>query len=103
MKSKKEDIKNAKSFDELLNIKYGAIGSPKRDKYEEKANYFVICQMLKEARKEANITQEELAEKIGTQKSYISRLENGKCDIQLSTLFKIFETGLGRQVRLTIL
>jgi HTH-type transcriptional regulator / antitoxin HipB len=103
MKNKKEEIKNAKSFDELLDIKYGAIGTPKRDKYEEKANYFVICQMLKEARKEANITQEELAEKIGTQKSYISRLENGKCDIQLSTLFKIFETGLGRQIRLTIL
>ena len=103
MKSKRESIKNAKSFDELLDIKYGKIGTPKREKYEEKANYFVICQMLKEARKEANITQEELAEKIGTQKSYISRLENGKCDIQLSTLFKIFETGLGRQVRLTIL
>ena len=103
MKSKKKEIKNAKSFDELLDIKYGAIGTAKRDKYEEKANYFVICQMLKEARKEANITQEELAEKIGTQKSYISRLENGKCDIQLSTLFKIFETGLGRQIRLTIL
>ncbi len=103
MKNKKEAIKNAKSFDELLDIKYGRIGTPKRDKYEEKADFYVICQMLKEARKEANMTQEELAEKIGTQKSYISRLENGKGDIQLSTLFKIFEKGLGRQVRLTIL
>ena len=103
MKNKKEAIKNAKNFEELLDIKYGKVGTPKRDKYEERANYFVICQMLKEARKEANITQEQLAEKIGTQKSYISRLENGKCDIQLSTLFKIFETGLGRQIRLTIL
>ncbi|MBD0285960.1 MAG: helix-turn-helix transcriptional regulator [Flavisolibacter sp.] len=103
MKNKKEAIKNAKSFDELLDIKYGRISTPKRDKYEEKADFYVICQMLKEARKEANMTQEELAEKIGTQKSYISRLENGKGDIQLSTLFKIFETGLGRQVRLTIL
>lgn len=103
MKNKKEAIKNAKSFDELLDIKYGKIGTLKRDKYEERAGFYVICQMLKEARKEANITQEELAEKIGTQKSYISRLENGKGDIQLSTLFKIFETGLGRQVRLTIL
>ncbi|MDQ3843485.1 MAG: helix-turn-helix transcriptional regulator [Bacteroidota bacterium] len=103
MKNKKEAIKNAKSFDELLDIKYGRIGTPNRDKYEEKADFYVICQMLKEARKEANMTQEELAEKIGTQKSYISRLENGKGDIQLSTLFKIFETGLGRQVRLTIL
>jgi transcriptional regulator with XRE-family HTH domain len=42
------------------------------------------------------------AEKIGTKKSYISRLENGKCDIQLSTLYKIFEFGLGRQINLLI-
>lgn len=103
MKNKKEEIKNAKTFDGLLDIKYGKAGTPRRDKYEEKANYFVICQMLKEARKEANITQEELATKIGTKRSYISRLENGNCDVQLSTLFKIFETGLGRQVRVTIL
>jgi transcriptional regulator with XRE-family HTH domain len=58
--------------------------------------------MLKEARKEAKMTQEQLAEKIGTKKSYISRLENGKCDIQLSTLYKIFESGLGRQINLII-
>lgn len=58
--------------------------------------------ILKEWRKEANLTQEELANKIGTKKSYISRLENGKCDIQLSTLYKIFETGLGKEIRLTI-
>ncbi|MFZ4549923.1 MAG: helix-turn-helix domain-containing protein [Bacteroidales bacterium] len=49
------------------------------------------------------MTQEQLADKIGTKKSYISRLENGKVDIQLSTLFKIFETGLGRKIQLTIL
>lgn len=58
--------------------------------------------MLKEARKEANMTQDELAEKLGTKKSYISRLENGKCDIQLSTLYRIFEFGLGRRVNLLI-
>jgi len=100
---KKEAIRNAKTFDELLDIKYGKVGSSKRDEYEAKANYFVISEMLKEARKEAHITQEQLADKIGTKKSYISRLENGKADIQLSTLFKIFETGLGRKIRLTIL
>ncbi len=78
------------------------IGTKERDSYEEQANYFVISRMLRESRKEANLTQEELAKKIGTKKSYISRLENGKCDIQLSTLYKIFETGLGREIRLTI-
>lgn len=100
---KKEEIKNAKSFDELLDIKYGKVGTSVRDEYETKANYFVISEMLKEARKDAHITQEQLADKIGTKKSYISRLENGKVDIQLSTLFKIFETGLGRKIQLTIL
>lgn len=100
---KKEAIRNAKTFDELLDIKYGIVGSSIRDEYEAKANYFVISEMLKEARKDAHITQEQLANKIGTKKSYISRLENGKVDIQLSTLFKIFETGLGRKIQLTIL
>ena len=100
---KAEAIRNAKTFDELLDIKYGKIGSLTRDEYEAKANYFVISEMLKEARKEAHITQEQLADKIDTKKSYISRLENGKADIQVSTLYKIFETGLGRKIRLTLL
>jgi HTH-type transcriptional regulator/antitoxin HipB len=100
---KKELIRNVKTFEELLDVKYGILGTPVRDEYETKANNFVISEMLKEARKEANLTQEQLAEKIGTKKSYISRLENGKADIQLSTLFKIFETGLGRKVSLSIL
>jgi transcriptional regulator with XRE-family HTH domain len=81
-------------------MKYGKIGAEKRDDFEEKAQYFVISEMLKEARKEANMTQEQLAEKIGTKKSYISRLENGKCDIQLSTLYRIFEFGLGKRVNI---
>lgn len=98
----KENIKNAKNFDELLDIKYGKIGSENRDKFEEKAQYFVISEMLKEARKEAKMTQEQLAEKVGTKKSYISRLENGKCDIQLSTLYRIFEFGLGRRINILI-
>jgi len=94
------NIKKAKNFDELLDIKYGKIGSEKRDNFEEKAQYFVISEMLKEARKEANMTQEQLADKVGTKKSYISRLENGKCDIQLSTLYRIFEFGLGKRINL---
>lgn len=96
----KENIRKAKNFDELLDAKYGKIGSAKRDDFEERAQYFVISEMLKEARKEANMTQEQLAEKVGTKKSYISRLENGKCDIQLSTLYRIFEYGLGKRVNL---
>ena len=98
--NKEKNIRDAKNFDELLDIKYGKVGTEKRDNFEEKAQYFVISEMLKEARKEANMTQEQLAEKVGTKKSYISRLENGKCDIQLSTLYRIFEFGLGKRINL---
>lgn len=96
-------IKDAKTFDELLDIKYGQLGTPKRDEFESKAKAFVIGEMIKDARKEAQITQEELARKTGTKKSYISRVENGKIDIQVSTLFKIFEEGLGRKIGLIYL
>jgi DNA-binding XRE family transcriptional regulator len=97
---KNEGIRNAKNFDELLDIKYGKIGTDRRDDFEEQAQYYVISEILKEARREAKMTQEQLAVKVGTKKSYISRLENGQCDIQLSTLYKIFEFGLGKKVNL---
>ncbi|MDI6804417.1 MAG: helix-turn-helix transcriptional regulator [Bacteroidota bacterium] len=95
-------VRNAKNFDEILDIQYGKIGTKKRDEFETKAQYFVISETLKAARREANMTQEQLADKVGTKKSYISRLENGKCDIQLSTLYRIFEDGLGKRISLLI-
>jgi HTH-type transcriptional regulator/antitoxin HipB len=99
---KKEAMRQAKNFDQLLDIQYGKIGTKKRDEFETKAQYFVISEMLKEARRDANMTQEQLANKVGTKKSYISRLENGSCDIQLSTLYRIFEDGLGKKISLLI-
>lgn len=73
----KEKIRNTKNFDELLDIKYGKIGIEKRDEFEEKAQYFVISEMLKEARKEAKMTQEQLAEKVGTKKATFLDLKTG--------------------------
>ena len=58
--------------------------------------------MLKETRVEANLTQEELAEKTGTKKSYISRIERGSSDIQISTYYKLVEIGLGKQLNISI-
>jgi HTH-type transcriptional regulator/antitoxin HipB len=98
----KNNVKKAESLDTLLDLKYGKIGTSKRDIFEEKAQYFIISELLREARIEAHLTQDQLARKVGTKKSYISRLENGNCDIQLSTLYRIFEEGLGRKVSLLI-
>lgn len=91
-----------KTFEELLDLSYGVPGTPDRIAFEEKALLFTVSEMLKDARKAAGMTQEELATKLGTKKSYISRLENGKCDIQLSTLYRLFEEGLGKRVTISI-
>jgi HTH-type transcriptional regulator/antitoxin HipB len=96
-------IKDSKTFDELLDIKYGELGSKVRDNFEIRAKSFVVGEMIKEARKEAHLTQDDLAKRTGTKKSYISRVENGKIDIQISTLFKIFEEGLGKRLGLTVI
>lgn len=98
-----EKYKDIKNFDELIELEYGQIGTESRNKYEEGAQMFIVSEMLKSARKDANLTQEQLADKAGTKKSYISKLENGKGNIQISTLIRIFEQGLNRRIGLTFL
>ena len=90
------------TLDELLDVEYGIKGTAERTRFDNETRSFCLAETLKEERLRAGLTQEQLAEKIGTKKTYISRLENGKADVQLSTLFRIFE-GLGRRVNLTIL
>lgn len=97
------EYKGIKTFDELIEIEHGKIGTDSRNEYEENAQMFIVSEMLKEARKNANLTQEQLAVKAGTKKSYISKIENAKGNIQLSTLIRIFEKGLDRKVGLTFL
>jgi len=94
--------KNIKTLGQHLDKRYGKVGTKARTEFEIKAKSFAIGELIKEERKFANITQEQLAEKIGAKKSFISRIENGHSDIQLSTLYKLIELGLGRKVNLTI-
>lgn len=68
------DQVNYTTFEDHLENRYGKIGAKKRDAFEMKAKAFMIGEMIKEARKSANLTQEQLAEKTGTKKSYISSL-----------------------------
>ena len=101
-KTKKRALINCSNLDELLNVEYGLPGTPARDEFDKETETFCLAQTLKEERMKAGLTQEELALRIGTKKTYISRLENGKSDVQLNTLFRIFE-GLGKKVSVTIL
>jgi HTH-type transcriptional regulator / antitoxin HipB len=102
MEIKNKKRKTITTFDEHLEKRYGRIGSKKRTDFEIKAKSFAIGEIIKEERRLAHMTQDQLAEKTGTKKSFISRIENGHSDIQLSTLFKLIELGLGRKVSLTI-
>ncbi|MCP4457728.1 MAG: helix-turn-helix transcriptional regulator [Cytophagales bacterium] len=90
------------TLDEHLDQRYGKIGTAERANFEIKAKAFAIGEIIRDARKEADLTQEQLAERTGTKKSFISRIENGHSDIQLSTLYKLLEIGLGKRVNLTI-
>ncbi|MEI6184462.1 MAG: helix-turn-helix transcriptional regulator, partial [Bacteroidota bacterium] len=85
-----------------LDNKYGLHGSSTRIEFETKAQAFILGELLKEEREKANLTQAQMAEKTGTKKSYISRIENGRADIQLSTLFRLIEQGLNRKLELII-
>jgi HTH-type transcriptional regulator/antitoxin HipB len=96
------NMKNVTDFDDLLNEKYGKKGTLTRDKYDAESLAFRLGVMLKEARKEAKVTQEELATRTGTKKSYISRIERGQSDIQFSTYYKLIEIGLGKHLNVSI-
>ena len=90
------------SWDDHLDKKYGKPGTPTREKYEEEFESFKIGVLIKEARKRQNMTQAQLAEKVGTTKNYISRIENNASDIRLSTLMRIIREGLGGHLTLSL-
>lgn len=95
-------MKSITDFEDILKEKYGEKGTPGRDKFDTDSLAFRLGVMLKEARQKAKITQEQLAERTGTKKSYISRIEKGQSDIQISTYYKLIEIGLERQLNISI-
>jgi len=93
---------NLTSLSELIEKEYGERGTPKREEYERGFEEFKLGYLIQEARKKKGLTQQELADKCGTNKAYISRVENDIKDVRLSTLRKIIESGLGGQMELAI-
>jgi HTH-type transcriptional regulator / antitoxin HipB len=94
--------KRITSFDDHLDEQYGQIGTESRDKFQEEFETFKIGILIQEARKKQNLTQQELAEKVGTTKNYISRIENNASDIRLSTLMRIIREGLGGSLKFSL-
>ncbi len=101
--SMKKDIDSKlTSFRDHLDKQYGKKGTAKRDRYQLEFESFKLGVMIKELRERKNLTQEQLAERCGTSKSYISRIENNASDIRVSTLMRIIHEGLGAQLKFSV-
>lgn len=94
--------KNIKSLDEFIDEQYGKKGTIRRDKFDKGFESFKLGFMIQQARLEKGMTQEELAQKCGTNKGYISKIENNIKEVRISTLQKIVELGLGGHLQLSI-
>jgi len=93
---------NLKNLDQFVDEQYGKKGTPRRDKFERGYREFKMGALIQEARLEKGMTQEELAEKCGTNKSFISKVENNVKDVRISTLQRIVEIGLGGKLQVSI-
>lgn len=94
--------KNLITLDEFKEKNYGKIGTKERDELEAGYENFKIGALIHDARIEKGMTQEQLAEKVGTTKSYISKIENNIKEARISTLQKIIELGFGGHLELSI-
>ncbi len=99
---KKTVHNNLTSFADHLDQQYGKRGTAEREKFEEGFEAFKLGVMIQELRKVNGLTQQQLAEKCGTTKTYISRIENNASDIRLSTLMRIVREGFGGHLRLNV-
>jgi len=99
MKTKENNMLTLEQFKDKH---YGKRGAAKRDALEAGYEHFKIGALIHDARIEKGLTQAELAEKVGTTKSYISKIENNLKEVRISTLQKIVELGLGGKLQMSI-
>lgn len=91
---------NITDYDAVLESRYGKEGSPERLQFEEEAKAFYAAQLLLQARKEAKVSQSELALRVGTTKSYISKIENGVVEPGVGLFFRLINA-LGLRIDIT--
>ena len=93
---------NTRDWKEIKNEVYGEKGTSRRDELEREFESFKIGLLLKKAREEKHLTQEQLADLVQKKRTYISRIENDGSNMTLKTLFDIVERGLGGKVNISI-
>lgn len=85
------------SFDAILDAKYGAVGTAEREAFRKEATNYCVGQIILDARKQEHMTQSDLAKKVGTDKTYISRIERGVIEPGVGMFFRIIDA-LGLKV-----
>jgi HTH-type transcriptional regulator/antitoxin HipB len=95
-------IKNPKTINDLFDQKYGEKGSKTREEFEQRAEAYMVAELVKESRKKAHLTQQQLADKLNVKRTYISKIERASSDVRISTLRKIIETGLGGKLSISV-
>ncbi|SRR5690554_1684234 len=98
----KENKMETKTWAEIKDNVYGRKGTQRRDELERDFESFKIGLLLRRAREEKSLTQQQLAELVNKKRTYISRVENDGSNMTLKTLFDIVEKGLGGKVRISI-
>ncbi len=91
-----------KTWSEIKDSVYGEKGTERRDELERDFESFKIGLLLKKAREEKQLTQQQLADIVDKKRTYISRVENNGSNLTLKTLFDIVEKGLGGKIKITI-
>lgn len=94
--------KTLTSLSDFINQKVGPKGTKKRNKFDNEFESFKLGVLIQQARQEKGMTQEQLADLAGTNKSYISKLEKDLKDVRFSTLQRIIKDGLGGQLQISI-
>jgi len=79
------------NIDEIMDAKYGRVGTSERELFRKEAYAFWMGQVIHDARKNEKITQTELAKRIGAEKSYISKIENGLIEPGITTFYRIID------------
>ena len=93
---------NPKTINEHFDKKYGEPGSKIRNEFEQKSEAFMVAELVKDSRKKAHMTQEQLAKKLNVNRAYISKIERASSDVRISTLRRIIETGLGGKLHINV-
>ena len=105
MKTKNSNLNiknNPKTINEHFNIKYGKHGTESRTNFEQNAEAYFIAELVKDKRKESNLTQQQLADRLNVNRSYISKIERAVGDVRVATLRRIIEVGLGGTLEINV-